>query len=455
VGDDDQNIYRFRGANVDFIRRFHRDYGAEIHYLVENYRSSGHIIAAANALIAGNADRMKTDHPILINRARQSLPAGGNWHSLDPSLGRGRVQVLEAADPEQQALILVAELQRLQRLSDHWDLNRCAVLARNWRELDAVRSACNAAGIPVCLNWSRGIFPGLHRIRESAQLLEQLRARRAEMFDGRSLLTLLPGEPINDTLWSANLRHLLAAWIEETGGLPQPAHRIEDFIYESLVEQKRARSLGDGLALTTVHGAKGLEFDHVFVLGNGWRAANGAEMEEERRLYYVAMSRTRETLQLFIVKGHAHPHAALLSGDFLTRRSPVLAAGPPVVFASYALLGIKDLFIDFAGLKSEQSPERRALDRLRTGDRLRLRAAGKQVLLLSSEGIKVGRLSKAAADRWRDRLHRITEARVVALVRRDKNDGNDAAFQTRCQGEGWEFPMVELRWLAETGGKAA
>ncbi len=448
VGDDDQNIYRFRGANVDFIRRFHEDYEAEIHYLVENYRSSGHIIAAANSFIAHNTDRMKTDHPIRINRARQSLSAGGNWQSLDPSVARGRVQILTAKNPHQQALIVVAELQRLQRLSDHWDLNRCAVLAREWRELDAVRSACDAVAIPVCLNWSRTNFPGLHRIRECAQLLEQLRARRAETLDGRSLLALLPGALSSETLWSANLRHLLTHWIEDTGGLPQPVHHIEEFLFESLVEQKRARSLGDGLALTTVHAAKGLEFDHVFVLGDGWRTAGGAEAEEERRLYYVAMSRARETLQLCTLQGQAHPHAALLSGDFLSSRSPAPAKSSPTDFSSYTLLGMKDLFIDFAGITPEQSPERRALERLRTGDRLQLQAAGTQVRLIS-EGIQVGRLAKTAADRWRDHLHRITEARVVAMARRQRTDITDAAFQARCHGNSWEVPLVELRWLAE------
>ena len=48
VGDDDQNIYTFRGANVQFIRRFQQDYEAEVHYLVENYRSTRYIIEAAN-----------------------------------------------------------------------------------------------------------------------------------------------------------------------------------------------------------------------------------------------------------------------------------------------------------------------------------------------------------------------------------------------------------------------
>ena len=82
VGDDDQNIYRFRGTNVEFIRRFQADYTADIHYLVENYRSVDHIIAAANDLIEHNSDRMKTNHAIRINASRQGLPGGETGKSL-------------------------------------------------------------------------------------------------------------------------------------------------------------------------------------------------------------------------------------------------------------------------------------------------------------------------------------------------------------------------------------
>ena len=55
VGGDDQNIYAFNGASVEFIRRFEEDYGPKPNYLVGNCRSSGHISAAANAVFAGRA----------------------------------------------------------------------------------------------------------------------------------------------------------------------------------------------------------------------------------------------------------------------------------------------------------------------------------------------------------------------------------------------------------------
>ncbi|MEI8343156.1 MAG: UvrD-helicase domain-containing protein, partial [Verrucomicrobiota bacterium] len=89
VGDDDQNIYSFRGANVEFIRRFEKDYQARSHYLVENYRSTRHIINAANALIAHNHDRMKTNRPIEPNKARSRDADGGKWQTLDP-VSKGR-----------------------------------------------------------------------------------------------------------------------------------------------------------------------------------------------------------------------------------------------------------------------------------------------------------------------------------------------------------------------------
>ncbi|MCK5479193.1 MAG: UvrD-helicase domain-containing protein, partial [Methylococcales bacterium] len=102
VGDDDQNIYQFRGANVGFIRQFEQDYQATKQYLVENYRSSAHIIEVANQLIQANQDRMKQQHPIRINQGRKSLASGGRWEKLDPIV-KGRVQILSCEDEMQQA----------------------------------------------------------------------------------------------------------------------------------------------------------------------------------------------------------------------------------------------------------------------------------------------------------------------------------------------------------------
>ena len=84
VGDDDQNIYAFNGASVEFIRRFEADYGPKPAYLVGNYRSTGHIIEAANAVIEPARERMKAGHPIHIDEARAKDPPGGAWEERDP-----------------------------------------------------------------------------------------------------------------------------------------------------------------------------------------------------------------------------------------------------------------------------------------------------------------------------------------------------------------------------------
>ena len=133
VGDDDQNIYAFSGSSVEFIRRFEQDYSAKPAYLTDNYRSTGHIIAAANAVIGQAHDRLKADHPIRINQERSKDPAGGGWAERDP-VAHGKVQVLRSADDSaiSQAQTAVAELRRLSSLDPDWDWSRCAVIAREW-----------------------------------------------------------------------------------------------------------------------------------------------------------------------------------------------------------------------------------------------------------------------------------------------------------------------------------
>ena len=97
VGDDDQNIYAFNGSSVEFIRRFEADYGTRPVFLTDNYRSTSHIIATANAVVQPARQGMKTGHPITIDRTRAKEPPGGAWSTLDP-VARGRVQIVPAVD---------------------------------------------------------------------------------------------------------------------------------------------------------------------------------------------------------------------------------------------------------------------------------------------------------------------------------------------------------------------
>ena len=140
VGDDDQNIYAFKGSSVEYIRRFEEDYGARPAFLTDNYRSTSHIISAANSVIEPARQRMKTGNPIHVNRAREKERPGGVWAERDP-VSRGRVQVLLGGDTSiSQAQTVVAELRRLSSLTSNWSWSASAVVARDWSQLGPVHA---------------------------------------------------------------------------------------------------------------------------------------------------------------------------------------------------------------------------------------------------------------------------------------------------------------------------
>ena len=175
VGDDDQNIYAFNGASVEFIRRFETDYGPRPSYLTANYRSTGHIVAAANAVIEPARERMKIGHSIHIDRARAKDPAGGPWEGRDP-VSRGKVQILPVGeDPVSQAQSVMLEFLRLAALAPQGDWSRCAVIAREWEYLAPVRAFCELHGIPSQMGNEE--IPNFWRLRETRAFIDWVRAK--------------------------------------------------------------------------------------------------------------------------------------------------------------------------------------------------------------------------------------------------------------------------------------
>ncbi len=293
VGDDDQNIYEFAGASVEFIRRFEADYAARPAFLTENYRSTPHIIAAANRVIGCARNRMKAGHPIKVDRARAKAPAGGEWQTLD-AVGKGRVQVLPAGtNPMLQAMAVMSELLRLSRLDTGWSWARTAVIAREWKYLEPVRTFCQLNDIPVQMA-DQETVPYLWRLRETRTLVRWLREGDSELVDTATIRSWLDEK--GDGPWWALLREAAGEYEVETAG----AELLIDHFVEWLAEwgrdvQRRQRAL----MLLTAHRAKGLEFDHVAVLDGGWdRRGSSNDADSPRRLYYVAMTRARKTLAL-------------------------------------------------------------------------------------------------------------------------------------------------------------
>jgi ATP-dependent DNA helicase RecQ len=433
---------------VAYIRRFQEDYQARCHHLLDNYRSTAHIIAAANQLIARNRDRMKTRHAIRIDDGRRQDPPGGTWQTKDP-VGQGRVQILRLADVSREASAIVDRLQRLKRLDADLAWSSCAVLARTRQTLHAVRAACERRGVPVVRALHRDRCPALHRVREVAVLLDQLESRRDEDAKASGLLRDCRLEEAGGNPWQGFLARLLSDWQAETADRRVPVAHAIQFLYEALAEQRRDAMLGDGVFLSTVHAAKGTEFDHVIIPAGGWSTpCDAATWEEERRLYYVAMTRARKTLCLLAGDRLPHPHAEALRGDFLAHEEWAEPQADrdgsgPVAAYSYELLSLDEYDLGFAGARDSQHPIHRTLARLQPGQRLAVRFFRDRGYLVDDANRRVAKLSQRGVQRWRERQAEIIEARVVALLQRRREDEHPE-FARRCRCERWELPWAEL-----------
>ena len=417
VGDDDQNIYAFKGASVEFIRRFEEDYEARPAYLTDNYRSTGNIIAASNALIGPARERMKAGHPIRVNRKRAKDPPGGAWAKRDP-VGRGRVQVLPAGrDPVSQARTVLGELSRLAALSPDWDWSRCAVIAREWKYLAPVRACCEAEGIPVQL--ASEDSPGFWRLRETRSLVEWLRGQESGLIGTASLRRWVEAQPAGPRNYL--LRQAVEERALEAGSGEAPIESVIEWLAEWGRDIRRRQQ---GLLLLTAHRAKGLEFDHVAILDGGWdRVSRGADPDETRRLYYVAMTRARETLALARMGSNHALQEALHAGNSVLVRQPIELPPPcPALQRLYKRAILQHVDLGFAGRCFAGHKVHRAIAALATCSPLQVRISDRGRWQLRNEtGTVVGRLSMSFDP---PPGMRVRSASVLALVgrRRDESE---------------------------------
>ncbi len=436
VGDDDQNIYSFKGSSVEFIRRFEDDYRARPAFLTGNYRSTGHIIDAANSVIEPARQRMKTGHPIHVDRAREKEPPGGAWAGRDP-VGRGRVQLLPAGDtPISQAQAVVAELKRLAGLDPGWSWSSCAVVAREWSYLDPVRSLCEIEGIPVQL--ANEDFSGFWRLRETQGLVNWLRGRDSRLVKSSDLRDRLAEQPPGP--WIELLREAIDEHDLET----DDAETSTDHFIEWLAEWGRdMRRRQRGLLLTTAHRSKGLEFDHVVVLDGAWdKIGREEDPDAPRRLYYVAMTRARHTLTLARLPGPHRLQDALNKIPSALRRSPPVKLPPPApeLARQYRRCSLRDVFLSFAGYRHADHPVHQAITDLSPGDLLKVRVGASRWELLNRSGTVVGQLAGSfmAPDGMR-----CTSATVLAIAIWDRKS-SEPEYQDGLQCDRWEVVVPEL-----------
>jgi len=376
VGDDDQSIYAFRGANVGNMQELLRDFHVEnIIKLEQNYRSHGNILDAANALIQQNRNRL-----------------GKNlWTSES---GGELLRVYEAATDVDEAAFIVDEIRHLK--SEGVNLKEIALLYRSNAQSRVLEHALVSAGL------SYRVYGGL-RFFERQEIKHALAYLRLmeNTDDDNALLRIInfPTRGIgarsieqlqeaakqnNTTLWDAAaraggkvsafvalieslrsatreltlpeiidhvLQHsgLIVHYQNETGAKKRESeerlenlnelvnaatlfvHENEDdsltsFLTHASLEagEHQAGDQDDALHLMTVHSSKGLEFHTVFITGleeglfphqNSQREDGG--LDEERRLMYVAITRARRRLYLTFAQSrmlHGQVSYGMVSG---------------------------------------------------------------------------------------------------------------------------------------------
>ncbi len=436
VGDDDQNIYAFAGASVEFIRRFEEDYSARPQYLTENYRSNRNIIEAANVVIEGSSERMKQGYPIRVNRGRAKEPWGGEWSELDP-VGRGRVQILPAGEtPITQAQVVMAELQRLSGLASNWSWPNCAAIAREWDYLDPVRSLCELEGIPVQM--ANEDSSAIWLLRETQSLLRWLQERDAALVRSADVAGWIGKQRKNE--WTELLGQAATEFQLEFGDGEAPFGHFREWLAEW---SRDARRRQQGMLLLSAHRAKGLEFDHVALLDGGWnRTGRDEDADAARRLYYVAMTRARQTLSLAAM-GAQNPFLTDIRHGPATiqRASPAaLTSAPRELSYRYRSLGLRDVVIGFAGWRSSSHPVHESIARLAPGDTLSLEHMEGRWRLLDRGDVVVGQLARKFEP---PRGTRCVSASVSAIATWSR-ERTELEYRSGVRCDEWEVVLPEL-----------
>lgn len=437
VGDDDQNIYEFRKTSNEFIKRFQDDYQAKTEYLIENYRSSSNIITAANQIIAANPDRLKQEHPIRINYVRQSDLPGGQWEKLD-NYAKGRVHIVRCpADSNIQAQMVMGEARRLFALSPSSDWSDFSILARTHKHLAPIRAYCELNGIP-CVQIENGRGSRrlkLNQVREGQMLIRLLLNPRHNIIAKESLLRWIDRHiskhPENHwmQLLQQCVNEFCLAWSME--GIP--ASQLLDWIFEFSNEQQN--SVAGKLTISTVHAAKGREFRHVIVLDGDWPKVAAPD---ERRLYYVGMTRAKETLTLFEFASASNPFSSILRNKpyALLSDSDTHPFRNPALDIKFVELGNADVYMDFAGQSSDPKLHQ-AISNLRIGDELEL--VDRE--LRNENGFVVGRLSKSCTINDRN----VASVRVSAIATRFDKQVLDPVWRERIKVKAWETVLCSIK----------
>ncbi len=360
VGDDDQSIYGWRGADIDNILRFERDFpGAKVIRLERNYRSGGHLLAVASGLIAHNQSRLGktlfTDAPL-----GERPTVTGVWDSQEEARVIG-----EAIESAQRVGISLDDIAILVRASfqmrefeerfialglpykviggprfyeraeirDALAYLRCVAQPDDDLAFERIynqpKRGLGEAALAILHEYGRQAGVSLMRAARMLIETEELKARprqilrnllagfdrwrkRSDEIAHEELAQQILEESGYIDMWKAERTPDAAARLDNLKELVRSMGEFPDlgaFLeHVSLVTEVEGAQEGARVSIMTLHGAKGLEFEIVFL--PGWEEGlfphqrslddNGrAGLEEERRLAYVGLTRARREAKIY------------------------------------------------------------------------------------------------------------------------------------------------------------
>ena len=360
VGDDWQSIYSWRGANFRNILNFEKDYPkATVIKLEQNYRSSKNILNAAHGVISQNrqrsdkklwtaagdglpvqiiqtaSERLEAEH--IARRIRTSVDIGGRNYKDFAVLYRTNAQSRALEEvfvhhgmpyrivggvrfyERKEIKDLLAYLRLIYQPNDEASFERI---------VNVPARTLGAKSLAIFADWRASLelslYDGLRRVKECDGLSAKARASFMELADiigsfNSQVEELTPASLLDGLVRRLDYTHYLQdgtpqgeARVENVKELSSVAGQYQDAGLSSFLEEvalvsdlDSADFNGDAVTLMTLHAAKGLEFPVVFIAGleesllpHTRALYDASEMEEERRLMYVGMTRAREELVL-------------------------------------------------------------------------------------------------------------------------------------------------------------
>lgn len=353
VGDDDQSIYRFRGANPQFILNFDRDFpGAGRVILDTNYRSTQPIIAAANRLIRGNHVRFeKHARPVRAGEAAVEIRAFDTDKAENEALARHLLSDIRAGVHAAGICVLFRTNTGSRRTVETMMEYNLPFRVRD--NLPSIYQHYIAKDIIAYLKLGEGARDRTYFLRIANRPNRYL---RRDSFDEREIAFEALYDRYADKNWMVErigkfehdlrvigdltplgainyIRHVigyedyLKQYAEDRRISAEELFEVLDEItdaskgfdtaeawfdhiraYEEKLKTTNAEQNPDAVTLSTLHGVKGLEYDSVYIMDVNEtiiphkKALLDADIEEERRLLYVGMTRARQALHLFWTK---------------------------------------------------------------------------------------------------------------------------------------------------------